>query len=247
MKQIILNRKSSVKHPCLGFEHVLAFEWKWISSTLQWPNCFAFFGRKHHWIKVDHQQHLSLPKGRWWFAKSFLAAVLLTHVFLGILIGLNKNHSRHAPSGIHIHGPQHVCRYSGGGGSTKEGEGKHSATAGPCQTARCFGLLSASTRESKDWSIMTIKINARVIWKHDIIHILQTYIIYLEKQKMKPHFVKIKTAWKGGNHPKGFNVWWFWGVTLRYGHRPPGEPPNICFKRWPFMIGIGTVVCSMQS
>ena len=153
----------------------------------------------------------------------------------GILIGLNKNHSRHAPSGIHIHGPQHVCRYSGGG---------------PCQTARCFGLLSASTRESKDWSTMTIKINARVIWRHDIKHILQTYIIYLEKQKMKPHFVKIKTAWskiwKGGNHPKGFNVWWFWGVTLRYGHRPPGEPPNIRFKRWTFMIGIGTVVCSMQ-
>lgn len=120
MKQIDLNRKSSVKHPCLGFEHVLAFEWTWISSTLQWPNCFAFFGRKHHWIKVVHQQHLSLPKGRWWFAKSFLAAVLLTHVTQEFWLGWTKTTQGMHHQEFTSMGPSMFADIPAGGGVQKK-------------------------------------------------------------------------------------------------------------------------------
>lgn len=30
-------------------------------------------------------------------------------------------------------------------------------------------------------------------------------------------------------------------IYIYNGHHPPLEPPNIRFRRWPFMIGIGTV------
>jgi len=62
--------------------------------------------------------------------------------------------------------------------------------------------------------------------KDDIIHLLQTYIIYLEKQKDETTFCEnqncIEQNMKGGNHPKIAMFGGSGGVTLRYRHRPLG-------------------------